>query len=94
MGGSISCDVWAGRFQSICVARNRIAGRACAANSHYLEGEAQPHITMCGRDSVQIHERRRKLDLGELGRRLASAPSADGAHTMNFFCVSASRPMR
>jgi molybdopterin-synthase adenylyltransferase len=41
----------------------------------YLEGKAQPHVTMCGRDSVQIHERNRKLDLRELGRRLAvSAP--------------------
>jgi len=28
-------------------------------------------LTMCGRDSVQIHERRRQLDLAALGRRLA-----------------------
>jgi molybdopterin-synthase adenylyltransferase len=28
---------------------------------------------MCGRDSVQIHERSRRIDLNELGRRLASA---------------------
>jgi adenylyltransferase/sulfurtransferase len=28
---------------------------------------------MCGRDSVQIHERGRRLDLGDLARRLASA---------------------
>jgi adenylyltransferase/sulfurtransferase len=41
----------------------------------YLEGEAQPHLTMCGRDSVQIHERRRQLDLAALGRRLASTAS-------------------
>ena len=39
----------------------------------YLEGEAQPQITFCGRDSVQIHERRRALDLDELRRRLAPA---------------------
>jgi molybdopterin-synthase adenylyltransferase len=39
----------------------------------YLEGEAQPHITMCGRDSVQIHERGRRLDLDELGRRITKA---------------------
>jgi len=28
---------------------------------------------MCGRDSVQIHERRRRLNLAELGRQLAAA---------------------
>jgi adenylyltransferase/sulfurtransferase len=38
----------------------------------YLEGEAQPHITMCGRDSVQIHERRRVLDLAALQANLAA----------------------
>jgi molybdopterin-synthase adenylyltransferase len=32
---------------------------------------------MCGRDSVQIHERSRRLDLGELGRRLTSAAAAE-----------------
>jgi molybdopterin-synthase adenylyltransferase len=69
----ISCNIWTGRFQSIPVPRSPDC-RACARREFtYLEGEAQPHITMCGRDSVQIHERRRKLDLVELGRRLATA---------------------
>jgi adenylyltransferase/sulfurtransferase len=36
----------------------------------HLTGQAQPHITMCGRDSVQIHERRRSLDLKVLQQRL------------------------
>jgi molybdopterin-synthase adenylyltransferase len=76
-GRLVSCDAWAGRFQSIRAEQN--AGcRACARREFtYLEGEAQPHITMCGRDSVQIHERSRKFDLGDLGRRLASAPAAE-----------------
>ncbi|MGH9728059.1 MAG: ThiF family adenylyltransferase [Candidatus Acidiferrales bacterium] len=70
-GRLVSCDVWAGRFQSIRVARNPQC-RACVRSDFiYLEGEAQPHVTMCGRDSVQIHERSRRLDLGELGRRIA-----------------------
>ena len=69
-GRLVSCDVWTGRFQSIRVARNPQC-RACARRDFtYLEGEAQPHVTMCGRDSVQIHERSRRLDLGELGRRI------------------------
>lgn len=71
-----SCDVWKGRFQSLGVARNPQC-RACALRRWtYLEGDAQPHITMCGRDSVQIHERNRRLDLGSLGRRLASASAS------------------
>lgn len=66
----VSCDVWTGRFQSIRVVRNPQC-RACVRRDFaYLEGEAQPHVTMCGRDSVQIHERSRRLDLGELGRRI------------------------
>lgn len=76
-GRLISCDVWSGKFQSIRVARNPDC-RACARREFkYLEGEAQPHITMCGRDSVQIHERSRQLDLGELSRRLAGASAAE-----------------
>ncbi|MGB2589614.1 MAG: ThiF family adenylyltransferase [Candidatus Acidiferrum sp.] len=71
----VSCDVWSGRFQSVGVARNP-ACRACALREFsYLEGQVQPHITLCGRDSVQIHERGRVLDLGELRGRLATTVS-------------------
>jgi adenylyltransferase/sulfurtransferase len=73
----IACDIWSGRFQSIRIARNPDC-RACGRRDFkYLEGEAQPHVTMCGRDSVQIHERSRKLDLVDLGRRLVAASAAD-----------------
>jgi molybdopterin-synthase adenylyltransferase len=76
-GRLVSCDVWSGKFQSIRVARNPDC-RACARGEFsYLEGELQPHITMCGRDSVQIHERSRRLDLGALSRRLAGASAAE-----------------
>lgn len=71
-GRLVSFDVWSGRFQSVRVARNPEC-RACVRHDfRYLEGDAQPRLTMCGRDSVQIHERRRQLDLTELGRRLAA----------------------
>jgi molybdopterin-synthase adenylyltransferase len=70
-GRLLSCDVWSGHLQSIRVARNPDC-RACAQSEFtYLDGEAQPHITMCGRDSVQIHERSRSLNLSALGVRLA-----------------------
>ncbi len=70
-GCLMSFDVWSGRFQSLRVGKNPEC-RACAKHDfRYLEGDAQPHLTMCGRDSVQIHERRRQLDLPALSRRLA-----------------------
>ena len=69
-GRLLSCDVWSGHLQSIRVSRNPEC-RSCAKRDFtYLEGESQPHITMCGRDSVQIHERSRALDLSALAARL------------------------
>jgi molybdopterin-synthase adenylyltransferase len=70
-GRLISCDVWSGRFQSVRAPRNP-GCRVCVLREFsYLQGEAQPHITMCGRDSVQIHERGRALDLAALRTHLA-----------------------
>lgn len=66
----LSCDVWSSHMQSIRVARNPQC-RACVRRDFsYLDGEAQPQITLCGRDSVQIHERSRALDLPTLAFRL------------------------
>jgi adenylyltransferase/sulfurtransferase len=66
----ISCDVWTGRFQSIRVARNPSCPVCARREFSYLQGQAQPHITMCGRDSVQIHERSRALNLDALRKQL------------------------
>jgi adenylyltransferase/sulfurtransferase len=74
-GRLLSSDVWSGRFQSVQPARNPQC-RVCVHREFpHLAGEAQPHITMCGRDSVQIHERSRALDLKALEDRLAPAVS-------------------
>jgi molybdopterin-synthase adenylyltransferase len=81
-GRLLSCDVWTARMQSIGVARNSEC-RACARRDFtYLAGEAQPRITMCGRDSVQIHERARALDLGALQARLK--PLVDNVRQNDF----------
>jgi adenylyltransferase/sulfurtransferase len=81
----VSCDVWTGHFQSVRVAQNS-ACRACARREFsYLQGQAQPHITLCGRDSVQIHERGRTLDLGALQERLATTVS-DVRHNEFLLC--------
>lgn len=71
-GRLISCDVWSGRMQSVRVARNPEC-RACAKQDFtFLNGQAQPHVTLCGRDSVQIHETGRAMDLHALKLRLTS----------------------
>lgn len=78
-GKVVSCDVWTGKFQSIGANRNPDC-RACVRHEFiYLDGEAQAHMTLCGRDSVQIHERNRKLDLADLSQRL-NGPSRDVRH--------------
>jgi len=84
-GRLISCDVWSGHFQSIRVAQNPVC-RACSRRDFsYLQGQAQPHITLCGRDSVQIHERSRTLDLGALRACLATTVS-DVRHNEFLLC--------
>jgi molybdopterin/thiamine biosynthesis adenylyltransferase len=81
-GRLISSDVWTGHFQSIHVERNADC-RCCSKHDFsYLEGHAQPHITMCGRDSVQIHEHNRALDLGALEQRLS--PTVAGMRHNDF----------
>ncbi len=76
-GRVVSCDVWSGKFQSFRFPRNPDC-RACGRREFsYLAGEVQPHITMCGRDSVQIHERNRRLNLPELGKRLSAASAGE-----------------
>ncbi|MGC1186246.1 MAG: ThiF family adenylyltransferase [Candidatus Acidiferrales bacterium] len=74
-GRLVSLDVWSVRFQTIRVARREDC-RACVRRDfQFLEGHAQPHVTMCGRDSVQIHERSRKLDFATLEKNLAATAS-------------------
>jgi molybdopterin/thiamine biosynthesis adenylyltransferase len=81
-GRLISCDVWTGRFQSIKVPRNLECPVCVRGEFAHLDGGAQPHITMCGRDSVQIHERGRALDLAMLKTRLA--PTVDDVRQNDF----------
>jgi len=81
-GRLVSCDVWSGKFQSVRIAKNADC-RACARREFtYLEGEAHPQITMCGRNAVQIHEHGRSFDLEQLSARLS--PSATDVRHNDF----------
>ncbi len=66
-----SFDVWTNDHAEISAANPRAGCRACGKRDFvHLAGEGRPHITMCGRNSVQIHERARPIDFGEMQRRL------------------------
>jgi len=67
----LSFDVWTNEHAEISAAKPRPGCRACGERDFvHLAGEGRPHITLCGRNSVQIHERQRPIDFLELDRRL------------------------
>jgi adenylyltransferase/sulfurtransferase len=67
----LSFDVWTNDHAEISAAKPRPGCRACGQRDFiHLAGDARPHITLCGRNSVQIHERQRPIDFIELDRRL------------------------
>ncbi len=66
-----SYDVWRNEHAEITADKPRPECRACGQRDFiHLAGEGRPHVTMCGRNSVQIHERARPVDFAEMQRRL------------------------
>jgi molybdopterin-synthase adenylyltransferase len=67
----LSFDVWTNDRAEIAAGKPRAGCRACGERDFvHLAGEGRPHITLCGRNSVQIHERQRPIDFAELESRL------------------------
>jgi molybdopterin-synthase adenylyltransferase len=67
----LSYDVWTNDFAEISTAKPLPGCRSCELRDFvHLRGEGRPHITLCGRNSVQIHERQRPIDFEEVTRRL------------------------
>jgi molybdopterin-synthase adenylyltransferase len=66
-----SYDVWTNDRAEISADHPRPGCRTCGERDFvHLAGAGHPHITMCGRNSVQIHERARPIDFPEMQRRL------------------------
>ena len=67
-----SMDLWSGEQAEVRAASKPRAGcEVCGRHVfRYLDGEGRPHITLCGRNSVQIHERNRPVDFAALAQRL------------------------
>jgi adenylyltransferase/sulfurtransferase len=67
----LSWDVWANEHAEVAAASPRTGCRVCGERDFaHLAGEGRPHITLCGRNSVQIHERERPVDFAEISARL------------------------
>jgi len=67
----LSCDVWNNEWSEVAAGTPRHDCAVCAERDFaHLRGEGRPHITLCGRNSVQIHERSRPVDLAAMESRL------------------------
>ncbi len=67
----LSFDLWSNRHGEVNAARPRVGCHACGERKFlHLAGKDRPQVTLCGRNSVQIHERARTVDLAEMSRRL------------------------
>jgi molybdopterin-synthase adenylyltransferase len=65
-------DLWTNDQAEINAATPRARCPVCQQRDFaYLRGEDRPQITLCGRNSVQIHEHHRPVDFAEMQRRLA-----------------------
>ncbi|MDE1177622.1 MAG: ThiF family adenylyltransferase [Edaphobacter sp.] len=92
----LSFDLWSSERSEISASRPRAGCSVCDERSFtHLAGEGRPHITLCGRNSVQIHEHHRPVDFAAMRERLA--PHGDvrfndlllrfvrGPHTITLF---------
>jgi molybdopterin/thiamine biosynthesis adenylyltransferase len=67
----LSYDLWRNERAEVSAATPRPDCQTCGLREFpYLAGEGRPHITLCGRNSVQIHEHARPIDLGDMCERL------------------------
>jgi molybdopterin-synthase adenylyltransferase len=67
----LSFDVWTNDRAEVAAGRPRPDCRTCGQREFvYLSGINRPRLTLCGRNSVQIHERQRPVDFEELTPRL------------------------
>lgn len=101
LGESVSAelttiDIWSGKIRQV-TAPDRDLECPCCALRHFesLDGHRRAPVSLCGRNAVQIHERRRPLDLAALESQLSPLGEVrsnefalrffSGAYEMTFF---------
>jgi molybdopterin/thiamine biosynthesis adenylyltransferase len=96
-----TADLWAGPVREIGMPPRDVDCQTCGRREFvYLDGSypdsaRRAPVSLCGRNAVQIHERKRPLDLTELAGRLAGLGTVranefalrfnDGEHEMTVF---------
>ncbi len=68
----LSHDLWINEHSELRAGTPRPNCQVCGPerNFTHLRGEGRPHITLCGRNSVQIHEHSRAIDFPALAATL------------------------
>jgi hypothetical protein len=67
----LAIDLWSNQRSEVSNAVPRTECAVCGLRDFtHLRGEGRPHITLCGRNSVQIHEHHRPVDFEIMQRRL------------------------
>jgi molybdopterin/thiamine biosynthesis adenylyltransferase len=67
----VSWDLWTNERSEIATGSPDPCCPACSGRQFtHLAGVGRPHITLCGRNSVQIHEHHRPVDLAAMRDRL------------------------
>jgi adenylyltransferase/sulfurtransferase len=67
----LALDLWTNQRSEVSAASPRADCAVCGRRDFAsLRGEGRPHITLCGRNSVQIHEHHRPVDFAAMQRRL------------------------
>jgi molybdopterin/thiamine biosynthesis adenylyltransferase len=67
----LSYDLWRNERAEVAASKPVQNCRTCSRREFiHLAGEGRPTITLCGRNSVQIHEHARPIDLAEISKRL------------------------
>ena len=67
----LSVDVWTNERSEIRTGGPKPGCRCCGQRDFvHLRGESRPPISLCGRNSVQIHEKHRPIDFREMESRL------------------------
>jgi len=65
-------DAWQGSVRQVEMPPRDPQCPACGLRAcRFLHGAARVPVSLCGRNAVQIHDRKRPLDLDELARRLS-----------------------
>jgi molybdopterin-synthase adenylyltransferase len=67
----LAFDIWSNERSEVDASR---PGKSCGTCGErqfvHLLGQARPRVTLCGRNSVQIHERNRQINFEEMSERL------------------------